>query len=90
MFTICIDSNGYYTEGDGELVEVKEMPDNLEHARHLLSYKYNPETKLLEVDNNKLKEVKEMLSNIKEQTLEEKIQNLEDKFSKISNFLNMK
>lgn len=58
MFKICIDDNGYYsTKNTLNLVEVEEMPRRLSHADELLAYKYNSETKLLELDETKLLEL---------------------------------
>lgn len=55
-FTICIDENGYYKTGnDGILVQVKEMP-SITNISHLFAYKYNEETMLLELDEDKLAE----------------------------------
>jgi hypothetical protein len=63
MFTIWIDENGYYsTEDKGIFAEVKEMPV-VEHPKHLLAYKYNSDTQLLELDEAKLKEIKEAIKN---------------------------
>lgn len=45
MFTICIDENGFYKEGnDGKLVEVIDIPICVD----LTTYKYNENTKTLE------------------------------------------
>lgn len=55
-FTICIDENGYYTtENTTNLVEVKEIPV-ITNISHLFAYRYNEETMLLELDEDKLAE----------------------------------
>lgn len=86
MFTIWIDENGYYsTEDKGILAEVKEMPV-VEHSKHLLAYKYNESTQLLELDETKLEKIK---SNIEKEvripTDSERLADLENAFLEFVN-----
>lgn len=72
-FTICIDENGYYATGNtGTLVEVEEIPA-ISDVKELFNYKYNEETKSLELDEDKLiemqKEIFQSLINTKLQEL---------------------
>ncbi len=54
MFEICIDKDGYYTNGcEGVFVEVEDMPE-VSDVRYLPAYKYDPETKALLLDENRL------------------------------------
>lgn len=58
MFEINIDASGYYAEGNsGELVEVEKIP-RVDDVRHLTAYKYNPDTKELVLDAEKLENIK--------------------------------
>lgn len=58
MFQIWVDENGYYTDvNTNTLVEVKEMP-SINNIKELFLHKYNPETKLLELDETKLEQFK--------------------------------
>ena len=58
MFEICIDENNYYTtERTDRLVEVEKMPENITNVAQLFAYKYNEETMLLELDEDKLVEI---------------------------------
>lgn len=86
MFTIWIDENNYYsTEDKGILADVKEMPI-VEHSKHLLAYKYNESTQLLELDETKLEEIK---SNIEKEvripTDSERLADLENAFLEFVN-----
>ena len=57
MFTIWIDEEGFYsTEDRGILAEVEEMPV-VDNARHLKAYRYNKETKRLELDEKRLLQI---------------------------------
>jgi cytidyltransferase-like protein len=56
-FEICIDKDGYYTTGEGSLVEVKTMP-NINNVNELPLYKYNAETKSLVLDEIKAAEIR--------------------------------
>ena len=49
MYTIAIDDNGYYKLGDGNLVEVNDIP-NVYPLERLMAYKYNENTKMLILD----------------------------------------
>lgn len=56
-FTICVDENGYYTtENTPNFVQIKEMP-SVTNISQLFAYRYNEETMLLEVDEDKLSEI---------------------------------
>lgn len=56
MFTICIDDNGYYCEGDnGILVEVDTIPE-VTDVRFLKAYRYNDG--ILLKDEKKYKEIR--------------------------------
>lgn len=85
MFEIWIDSDGYYSTEPGELVEVKEMPNSIINPKELLAYKYNLETKLLELDETKLVEVKAIIENEdKVPSAEERLADLEAAFLELS------
>lgn len=56
MYTIAIDNNGYYKLGDGNLVEVNDIP-NVYPLERLMAYKYNENTKMLILDEEKQKEI---------------------------------
>lgn len=57
FFTICVDDNGFYTtENTDNLVQIKEMP-TITNISQLFAYKYNEETLLLELDEDKLAEI---------------------------------
>ena len=88
MFTIWIDENGYYsTEDKGFLAEVIDMPD-VDNIKHLLAYKYNSETQLLELDEEKLKEIEVQASNEhKIPTTEERLKDLENAFLELSTMI---
>jgi predicted nucleic acid-binding protein len=78
MFQIWVDENGYYTDVNTDItVEVKEIP-SISNIKELFLYKYNPETKLLELDETKLEQLKkeefEELVNNKLQELSNKCQ----------------
>lgn len=54
MFEICIDKDGYYTDGcEGVFVEVEDIP-KVSDVRCLPAYKYDQETKALLLDENRL------------------------------------
>lgn len=85
MFEIWISSDGYYSTELGDLVEVKEMPNSIINPKELLAYKYNPETKLLELDEAKLVEIRTMIeSEVKIPTAEERLADLEAAFLELS------
>lgn len=78
LFSICVDVNGYYVEGnEGDVVQVTEIPSVL-NIKHLFAYKYNKETQSLELDEDKLNEFEQeefqILINSKLQELSEKCQ----------------
>jgi hypothetical protein len=81
MFTIWIDENNYYsTEDKGILADVKEMPI-VTHSKHLLAYKYNSDTQLLTLDEDKLEKIKADIENeVKIPTVEERLADLENAF----------
>lgn len=57
-FQICVDNNGYYTEGMTEnLVEVEEIP-NVSDVRYLPAYKFDEDSNSLILDEDKLEEIK--------------------------------
>lgn len=86
MFTIWIDENGYYsTEDRGIFVEVKKIPSIID-VKHLLAYKYNSDTQLLELNETKLEEIKKAIENeIKIPTAEERLADLENAFLEFVN-----
>ena len=86
MFTIWIDENNYYsTEDKGILAEVKEMPV-VTHSKHLLAYKYNESTQLLELDQSKLEKIKVAIENeIRIPTDSERLADLENAFFEFVN-----
>lgn len=88
MFTIWIDENGYYsTEDKGILAEVKEMPV-VTHSKHLLAYKYNESTQLLELDEDKLTEIKRAIENeVRIPTAEERLADLENAFLEFTSMM---
>jgi hypothetical protein len=88
MFTIWIDENNYYsTEDKGILADVKEMPI-VEHSKHLLAYKYNSDTQLLELDETKLEEIKKAIENeVKIPTAEERLADLENAFMEFTSMM---
>ena len=73
MYTIAIDDNGYYKLGDGNLVEVNDIP-NVYPLERLMAYKYNENTKMLilEID----KEIG-YTDNTDKPTLEERLEAME-------------
>lgn len=89
MFNICIDSNGYYTtESTENLVEVNNMPDEIENIKYLLAYKYNSEEKILELDIEKLEEIKQKINKeIKIPTQLERLEDLETAFLELSSLI---
>lgn len=87
-FKICIDTEGYYTESEGTMVDVIEMPTEIKHAKELLAYRYNSETKLLELDESKLEEVrKEIKNEVSIPTSEERLADLEAAFLELSTMM---
>lgn len=62
MFEICIDENGFYKEGiEGELVEVSDIPIGV----NLASYKYNRESKNLELPEDGTEDREELADAVK-------------------------
>lgn len=54
MYEICIDNEGYYTNGcDGTFVEVEDIP-GISDVRLLPAYKYDLDTKKLLIDEDRL------------------------------------
>ena len=88
MFTIWIDSDGYYsTEDKGILADVKEMPV-VEHSKHLLAYKYNESTQLLELDESKLEGIKTAIENeVRMPSAEERLADLESAFLEFTSMM---
>lgn len=86
LFTICVDENGYYTtEATNNLVQVKEMPNDITDVKQLFAYKYNSETQLLEVDEIKMAEINYEIANPPiELTPEERLADLENAFLELS------
>ena len=85
LFTICVDVNGYYATGNvGKLVQVKEMP-NVEDVKHLLAYRYNPDTEELQLDEEKLAEINNEVANTPmEISPEERLIALENAFMELT------
>ena len=88
MFEICVDSDGYYTsESTENIVEVYEMPE-VENIKHLFAYKYSPEEKILELDNEKLEVInQEINKEIKIPTQLERLEDLETAFLELSSLI---
>lgn len=86
MFTICVNENNYYTtDNTKRLVKVEKMPDDIKDVRQLKAYKYNEETKLLEVDETKLAEIDNEIANeVKIPTESERLADLETAFLELS------
>lgn len=79
MYTIAIDDNGYYKLGDGNLVEVNDI-QNVYPLERLMAYKYNENTKMLILDEEKQKEIDEeigYIDNTDKPTLEERLEAME-------------
>lgn len=85
LFTICVDDEGYYTtEATDNLVQIKSMP-NITDVKQLLAYRYNEETKELEVDETKLAEINYEIENPPVTlTAEERLADLENAFLELS------
>ena len=88
LFTICVDDNGYYsTEVTDNFVQVKEMP-NITDVKQLFAYKYNKETQLMEVDEDKLLEINNEIDNPQiKLTAEERLADLENAFLELSTMI---
>lgn len=79
MYTIAIDDNGYYKLGGGNLVEVNDIP-NVYPLERLMAYKYDENTKMLILDEEKQKEIDEeigYIDNTDKPTLEERLEAME-------------
>lgn len=85
LFTICVDNNGYYTtEATDNFVQVKSMP-NITDVKQLLAYRYNEETKELEIDETKLAKINYEIENPPVTlTAEERLADLENAFLELS------
>lgn len=88
LFTICVDDNGFYTtENTDNLVQIKKIP-NVTDVKQLLAYKYNEETKSLEVDETKLIEINYEIDNPPVTlTPEERLADLENAFLELSTMI---
>lgn len=88
MFTICVDDNGYYTEGQTENeVEITGMP-SVENLEHLFAYKYDEESKSLVLDNDKLKEILNKISKqLEEPTTDERLDAIESAISELASII---
>lgn len=78
MYEICINEDGYYTNGcNGILVEVNDIPE-VSDVRLLPAYKYDPETKTLLIDEDRLAAIQADISALpKTITKEERLDALE-------------
>lgn len=64
MFEICIDKDGYYSSGcEGVFVEVEDIPE-VTDVRYLPAYKYDPGTKALLLDENRLAAIQAGLATV--------------------------
>ena len=84
-FEICIDENGYYTSDNTEnLVSIKTMP-KVEDVKHLLAYRYNPDTEELQLDEERLSEINNEVANTPtEISAEERLIALENAFMELT------
>lgn len=84
-FGIGIDSDGYYCFGEYDrLVEVSEIP-NVLNAEYLRAYKWNDETKELDLDEAKLETIKkEVEQELKIPSSEERLTDLENAFAELA------
>ena len=81
MFSINIDSGGYYAEGnDGTLVEIEDMPP-IDDVRYLPAYKYDDSTHILVCDEEKQakikKEIEDEQGNV-QPSMEERLSAIEE------------
>lgn len=79
MYRIAIDDNGYYMLGNGKLVEVNDIP-SVHPLERLRAYKYNENTKMLVLDEEKQKEIDKEIGytdNSDKPTLEERLEAVE-------------
>jgi hypothetical protein len=85
LFTICVDDSGYYTtENTENLVSIKSMP-TVEDVKHLLAYRYNPDTEELQLDEERLAEINNEVANTPmEISPEERLIALENAFMELT------
>lgn len=79
VYTIATDDDGYYKFGDGNLVEVTEIP-NVYPLDRLRAYKYDEETKSLVLDKERLKEIDTEIGYVDESdkpSIEERLEAIE-------------